>query len=269
MDRLMKNAASAAGMVVSLFAGSVRADTPFASQVVSYTPGSGVNPVYTDPWVALGEPARMSGQAIGFPSVVSPFAGAWEPTDVVSVGRAGSLVLRFGRAIADDPANPFGIDLLVFGNSFYQDASPDFSGVAGALFSGGGTVEVSDDGIDWRVAAGAEADGAFPTLGYSDITDPYSSVPGNVLSDFTLPLDPSFDATGKTFAQIRAGYNGSGGGAGIDIGTLGFSEVSYVRITNAADAARIVEIDAMADVTPIPAPWTLGLLCAPLLRRKR
>lgn len=270
MDRrAVQFAAHAAGILACMLGREALADTPFGAAVISYVPGSGTDPAYTDPGAALGEPARMSGWTVGYPSVVSPFAPAWEPTDVVSVGRGGALVVRFDHAVTDDPNNPYGIDLLIFGNSFYQDVSPDFSGVAGQLFAGGGTIEISADGTDWRLISGVQADGRFPTLGFSDLTDPYSGLAGNVPSDFTRPVDPGFDPSGRTFAQIVAGYAGSGGGAGADIGATGLFSVSFVRIANPSDALWIAQIDALADVTAVPAPWTLAALLLPLGRRRR
>lgn len=266
MDRrVVAYAARAAGIVASTIGGNAIAENSFASGMVSYLPGSGIDPAYTDPLTALGEPARMSGFSVGFPGVVSPFAAPWEPTDLVSIGRGGSLVVRFDHPVVDDPGNPYGIDLLVFGNSFYENQG----GIAGSLYSGGGTIEVSADGLDWRAISGVQADGRFPTLGFSDLTDPYSEVPGSVLSNFTIPVDPSFDPLGRTFAQIMAGYGRSGGGAGVDLGTVGLSSVTYVRISNPADATLITQIDALSDVTAVPAPWTLALLIPALGRRRR
>jgi hypothetical protein len=75
-----------------------------------------------------------------------------------------------------------------------------------------------------------------------------------VLSDFTSPVDPAFNPIGKTYADIMAGYHGSGGGLGVDIAAAGLSSISYVRITNPANAAGVPEIDAFADVAAVPEP---------------
>ena len=58
------------------------------------------------------------------------------------------------------------------------------------------------------------------------------------------------DFSGLTYAQVLEIYNGSGGGAGVDIGSLGLSEISFVRITNPVGSGVTPEIDGFADVAP-------------------
>lgn len=69
--------------------------------------------------------------------------------------------------------------------------------------------------------AGQRADAGFPTLGFTDITDPFSSPAGSVPTDFTRPVDPNFNPFGKSLAEVVAGYDGAGGGLGIDMARLG------------------------------------------------
>lgn len=242
----------------------------FATSVVSYTPGANANPSYLDPAAALGEPSRFTGVALGFPGAVTPFNPAFDPGQLVSIGGGGSLTLGFAQPITDDPANPFGLDLLIFSNAFFVDTAFP-GGVAGALFGSSpqATIEVSADGVTFVPITSAAPVGRFPTLGYLDLAGPYETSPGTALTNFNLPVDPSLNPTGLTFTQLVAAYNGSGGGRGIDLSGSGLSSVSYVRITNATGAAAI-SIDAVADV--IPSPATLALL-APLAflhaRRRR
>jgi hypothetical protein len=192
-------------------------------------------------------------------------------SEIVSLGAGGSLVLRFDQPITNDPAHPYGLDLIAFGNAGYIDLNYPQGQTSGALFSAGhGRVEVSADGLDWRLLP-AEADAAFPTLGYADLTDPYATNPGNLPSDFTRPVNPAFNPAGLTFAQLVSAYAGSGGGTGIDIAASGLSAVSYIRITNPSPTDT-VEIDALSRVTPIPTPPIAPALLAPLLvivRRRR
>ena len=86
---------------------------PFADTVVSYDAGSGGADGYTDPTAALGEPTRFTGEGV-WPSVVSQFNPPFMPSELVSIGIGGELVLSFDEPVVDDPANPFGIDLIVF-----------------------------------------------------------------------------------------------------------------------------------------------------------
>ena len=226
--------------------------SPFASQVISYAAGSGAAG-NDNPLAAIGSPTRFTGVQYGFAGPVNPFNPSFDPDETVTIGRGGSIVLAFDHQVRNDAANPYGIDLLVFGNSFFYDPV-NFDTRADALASEGGTIDVSQDGQHWFAIHGVEADGLFPTLGYSDLTDPYGSDPGQALTDFTKPVDPNFDWRGKNFSQILAGYNGSGGGAGVDIGSVGLDWIQYIRISNASNASGTPEIDAVSDVAPVPSP---------------
>jgi hypothetical protein len=235
----------------------VLASTAFASdyatQLIGYSQGS--NPVagYTIPAAALGEPTRYTGVGT-FPQVVSPFNPPWLTSEIVSIGQGGSLTLAFDRPVTNNASNPFGLDLLIFHNAFYLDSS----GIATSLVSaGGGIVEVSADLDTWVPVTGALAETHFPSLGYSDLTDPYALDPGAVPSDFRTPVNPAFNPIGMSFAQIVAGYAGSGGGTGIDLAGTGLGSISYIRISNPAGSGVSVEIDG---VSIVPAPGAAILL---------
>jgi hypothetical protein len=260
-------------VVIVACAGVARAGDPsnFATNVVNYVPGSGTAG-NTNANAALGSPTRYTGVQFGFPGNVNPFNPSFDPDETVTVGRGGSLVLAFDHHVENDAANPYGIDLLVFGNSFFWDPV-NFTTRADAIQSEGGLIEVSQDGVTWHAVNGVEADGLFPTLGYSDLTDPFDPAPGHVLTDFTRPIDPNFDWHGKDFSQIMAGYGSSGGGAGVDIGALGLQWIQYVRISNAAGANGTPEIDAISDVSVVPAPGAIILTllasgCGAVRRRR-
>jgi hypothetical protein len=232
---------------------------PWADQVVSYTPGvlPPEHATYVNPATALGEPERFTGEGV-FPGAVTPFNPAFLDNEIVSIGVGGSLTLRFNEPVRNDPANPYGIDLLVFGNAGYI-ADEGYDVTSGALFGNStqGRIEVSRDGVQWFTVPGVQPDGPFPTLGYQDVTDPYTSPPGNVLTDFTKPVNPAFDPAHKSLSEIIAGYDGSGGGAGVDIGALGLSDISYVRISFLGTSGDL-QVDALADVSPVPSPGMLG-----------
>ncbi len=242
----------------------------WAGQVVSYVEGVGVQPGYNVPASTLGQPTRFTGVG-SFPGAVTPFNPAFLGSEVASIGSGGHLVVRFDTPVLDDPLNLFGVDLLVFGNAGYIDTAFP-AGVMGGVFgAGSGSIEVSADGVNWLLVPGVAADSPFPTLGYLDLTDPYATSAGAAPSDFTRPVNPSFDPQGLNFQQIVAAYAGSGGGTGIDLASVGLAAISYVRISNAA-AGVTVDIDALADVTPIPAPgiWlAVAVSGLVLTRRKR
>ena len=225
------------------------AESPFATEVVSYDPGSGGVPGFDDPESALGPPSRTSGGVL-FPSAVTPFQPAFMTDELVSLGTGGALVLGFDHPVRNDPGNPFGIDLIIFGNPFLGDTAPPF-GVAGNLFGEGGEIAVSMDGVIWHPIPEVPADGAIPTMGWMD-SGPYDTEPGGKPTDFTRPVDPIHSGAnlmGMTHLEIVEAYNGSGGGTGIDLDWVGLSEIRYVRISNQTSIGS-PEVDAVADVSP-------------------
>jgi hypothetical protein len=241
---------AAIGVGLGGFGTSASAD-PWADEVVGYTQGTGAASGFTDPVSALGSPTRITSPASPFGGPTTPFQGAFGADELVSIGEGGQLTVRFDNVVRNDPGNPFGIDLLVFGNAFYFDAAfPD--GVAGAFAGEGGVIEVSNDGVTWTLVPGAGADSGFPTLGFNDITEPFPTVAGIDPTDFTRPVDPGFNPSGLGLADIIAGYDGSGGGLGIDIGALGLDQIRFVRVTNPIGSGFTPEIDAFADVVPGP-----------------
>lgn len=239
-----------AACLVAACQSAANADSPFASAVVSYAAGTGAVAGFTNPSVALGSPERFTGEGL-FPQAVTPFQPAYRPNEVVSIGVGGHLTLAFDHDVLDDPRNPFGVDLIVFGNAFFTDSSFGLGVVAGVAAEGG-TISLSEDGIQWVTVKGRAADGLFPTLGYLDAA-PFSTVPGTIESNFLRPVDPSItidDCVGLPYELLLDLYDGSGGGTGIDIGAHGLSRVRFVRITGPSVLGTSPEIDAIADVAP-------------------
>ncbi len=233
---------------------------PFASEVVSYTAGSNVTAGYTDPSAALGSPLRDTGSG-PFDGDLTPFNAPYTPDQVVAIGAGGSLVVRFDHQVTDDAANPYGIDLLVFGNAFlgldFNTALAD-----GLVFGEPAAIAVSQDGVTWFDVSAVYADDLFPTFAYQDPTGPFS-FGGTIETSYTRPVNPALglaDFAGKDVLQIAALYGGSGGGAGIDLAALGLPWIEYVRVTQAGGDAFASEIDAFADVEAVPEPGALALL---------
>jgi hypothetical protein len=227
-------------------------DDPFADAVESYVAGVNPTPGYTNASVALGSPERFSGEGFD-PGAVTMLAPAWRPNEIVSIGAGGELTLRFNTPITDAPLNPFGIDLIVFGNALFTEGPGDTIANPAGVFDEGGCIEVSADGVAWTAVEGVSADGLFPTEGWTDLVEPHSAQPGDVPANFTRPVDPALtpaDFAGLPYAQAVRLYRGAGGGAGVDLGPLGLSSVTYVRIVVGAGAITAPEIDAVADVAP-------------------
>jgi hypothetical protein len=246
-------------------AGAANAN-PWADDVVNYTPGTGItndwptSVPFNNPLTALGSPTRVtSPHPVGSGGAVTPLNAPFRADEIVSIGRGGMLEVRFDEPVTNHAANPFGIDLLIFGNAFFvgsffnQDFSFNPAGTAAAVAAEGGLIEVSSDGLNYVAVSGA-ADGLFPTNGFADLTDPFAPAGGGVPSNFTLPVNPAFDPVGKTYAEILTGYNGSGGGFGVDLAPTGLASISFVRITTPLGAQFVPEIDGFADVATVPEP---------------
>ena len=222
---------------------------PWADAVVLHVPGMGGSPGYDDPTVCLGPPERFTGEASAVPSVVSPFSPAWGVDEVLSLGVGGTLVLRFDTPVRDDTDNPFGIDLLLFGNSGLTDGAYPAGICSGIFGADGGIVEVSQDGVEWHVVD-VEADAPWPTIGWLD-AGPYDNTPGTQPADVVRPIDPAEQLTGiigQPYDAIVQVYGGSGGGTGIDLADVSLASISFVRITVPDDAFVAPEIDAIVDV---------------------
>ena len=266
-------------IAIVCLASTARAADPWADTVVNYVPGTGIpndfvtGDPFSDAQTALGEPTRFTSDPNNFGGAVTPFQSPFRSTEVVSIGEGGSLEIAFDEPVTDDPGNPFGIDLLIFGNAFYLDA--DFpNGVAGAPSTETGIVEVSSDGVNYVAVPGVVPDGLLPTLGYADVSAPFQTTPGSILTDFTRPVDPNFDPSGLSFPDILTGYDGSGGGVGVDLALVGLGQISFVRISNPVGSGVTPEIDALADVqVPEPTGATFVLINTLVgliyLRRKR
>jgi hypothetical protein len=272
----------------------------FAVEVVGYHAGNSghVNDYldpshdYKDPSNALGRPTvdtTGDDDAIPMddPAPVNPVYGPSRYHELCTVGYdarreglqyvhdgTGYLELRFGRKVFDNPLNPYGSDLIVFGNAFLETAGgpwangdPAETDVLAILSSEPGGVLVSQDGQAWfRLPdPGGSARGAddfAPTLGRvydpthpeGDIDTPYwTNHWWGHATNPTLPLDPSIqpgDWQGRPVADVAASYRGSAGGTAVDLADLapadyaqldvdpatGMVWIEYVRIEDPKDA---------------------------------
>jgi len=240
----------------------------FASSVVSYTEGGGVDTGYNDSNAALGELTLYNGY-----QNTDPFNPPYRATDIVGIGTGGSLTLHFNTPIQNNPSNPFGVDFIILGHAGFDITNGDYNGggiTDGTLFTGGTAdvrVSVSGDGSTFYTlnpALTPQVDGLFP-----------SDAGGNPF----LPVNPALTASdfaGQDLAGIRALYNGSAGGAGFDLAwaidsngqSVSLASVSYVRLDVMNDGTPAY-IDAIS-VVPEPTTWILALASAGLiLLRKR
>jgi hypothetical protein len=263
----------------------------FATEVVEYVKGAGVG----SDWLS-GDPFDNAECALGRPTVdttgdgwyipvsdpvpVVPVYPSFRAYELVTIGNGGYLTVKFGHRVENDPNNPYGLDLIVFGNAFqvvgggqgWENGDPDCVTVGGTVLSEPGIVSVSQDGDVWySFDNGPWADDFAPTLGrVYDAEDPDNSIGDWNLwwgepTDPTVPLDPSLTSAsfnGWTVGEIARLYDNSAGGMGFDIGVFGLDWIQYVRVSDDPNSTATTEIDAFADVAPVPEPGTLALAFA-------
>ena len=260
------------------------AESPYGYRVVDSKVASSTKALYKNPENVLHRPTCYMEGTWGGP--VSPYNPAWMDGELLSLDAENCFVtIEFDHPVVDDPNNPWGIDLLVFGNAFgtgktktyYEEASHpgnwEFTGEPNAE---AGCVEVSADGTTWYpFTNGPFCDDWAPTYGY--IFDPANAntnlYAGNkwwsVTTDATWPVKPGIgwtDIEGLTIETLSYRYDKSAGGAGFDIGGIaglptdakGRKYIKFVRISptqyyNEEDDEwgwTAPDVDAVADVRP-------------------
>ena len=255
--------------LAGLFAIPTLTRAQFASGVVSYAEGSGVQSGYNDPTSALGAPSTETMDPIYGNSPVDPFDAPYLSGQIVGVGTGGSLTLQFNTPIENNPNNPFGLDFIVFGHAGFVEDFSNGTAADGSLYTGGTSdvrVSVSADGNTFYTLnplLTPQVDGLYPTDGS-----------GNPF----LPVNPALtaaDFAGQDLTGIRALYNGSAGGAGFSLGwaidsngqSVFLSSVDYVRLDVLNDGTPAY-IDAIS-VVPEPANWMLILTGAGFFSLRR
>ena len=237
----------------------------FAVQVISSSNLAAFSP-YNDPTAVLNAPTRQffdpyDGDVtdrvsiIDPPYNVTPEGGAV----VMEVTNGGQITVQLGRKVYDDPGNPYGVDLIVYGSSFFYGVT----GTAGtisdgtdlnaatltssAIFGHATVVSVSQDGTNWY--AFPVAPDLFPDNAYrwDDANDAWTDEAMNP----TKPLNPYLYTNayaGQTVAGALDQFAGAAGGTGYALKASGLPWIQYVQIQPGAGASTVV--DAIAAVNP-------------------
>jgi hypothetical protein len=272
------------------------AASPFATEIVRVTGPFGPTP-YNDPNSILGAPATWFYDPLGAFSggstnrrvklveaaynIAPTNNGLIRPKLLLSLGAGSEVIARFGQPIHDDPAHPYGVDLLVFGNSFYTpnqfvNDSTDLNNclLTGGIFgeplkvsvSPGFTAQPGEDANNpatwpwYRYDSGPYADTAFPTHAYkwNRATTNWS----DEAMDFTKPVNPAMRTligAGVSAADAVDLYDSSGGGTGFDLRESGFAWIQYVKVEGIDPDFSDGEVDAFAAVRPMIVGDTLSV----------
>ncbi len=245
----------------------------FASDLVSYGGSFGPSP-YNDPCAVLGKPSTVC-KNLGRPEpnfrvklVESAYYVDLNNKKVVTtLNPDANIVVKFDHKVVDYPGNLYGIDLIVFGNSWFGGPGNvnDSTNMNTYMLTNGGQFErievsVSQDGNNWHYFSnGPYADDLFPTQAYK--WDRQNARWTDREMDFTKPVNPNLDYS--NFVNISAAdaidlYDGSGGGTGYDLQNLtdyndlaidpntGYRWIQYVKVIGAAESQG--EVDAISDV---------------------
>lgn len=263
---------------------------PFADSVIEYKPGAGwyvSNPEFNDPNRALGRPY---GDTVYNPDLTSLVTLG----DRSATGDRGYIVLGFDRPVWDDPRNPHGLDFIVFGNSVWSGGVPSRRWQEPAFVEI--SMDANDNGIaddEWYLLlpnklpsqlVGSPATncdtGTSTTIlrNYAEYTPTLALPEGKLPEEFyTVPDRQSMEGDPDSLLIDE----GSGGGDAFDIATavkqvspgvpvqpLVYAHLPYfnfIRITDALSGDWApglgeisAEIDAVADVAPLPGGESIG-----------
>ena len=245
----------------------VAASNDWASEIIEYTPGENVPFGYTNASAALWHASEITDYE-GSNTAVSVINPPWQNNQIVSVGTGGKLILKMGKRVNnyDEPEHPFGIDLLVYGNTFfvydYNEGLPE-TNTWYTSSEEPAEIWVSADLTNWFIVTNCYADALLPTQSIDINGEP---------SDYLYPPSPDllsndwFDGT-WSYSNTVAVYDGSAGGAPVDLSQLkaadgeatNLSYINYVKIENPI-SGNAAEIDAIAAVAEMPEPFYLSFI---------
>lgn len=193
------------------------------------------------------------------------------------------IIVRFDHKVLDYPGNPYGQDLIVFGNSVFSHGGGNYVGDASdmntlQLFDADAVekgyfeqvkISVSQDGLIWYAYDPNRmdpndirfADALYPTQAYH--WNRTGACWTDEEMDFTLPVDPNLRL--EDFAELSVAdaidlYKGSGGGTPYDLRDLpdydslqidpetGCRWIQYVRLEGGGLGRLGGEVDAVSDV---------------------
>ncbi len=238
--------ASAAVTILVVASPAAAAIDCFADRVVVFESG------FADPNTGFrfGE---LPGIVLGPPGDSLPVQGS---VSTLSLGKGCSITLFMDDSVIVDGPGP---DFIVFEKAFFKSSVPSDPNSSCFVFAEPGSVEVSDDGVTWRlfpydsgalslVGQDQTACSDLPALlGLAGLTPTFT---GNwTVSDDPLSWDPS--GTG--------GVSGAGGDA-FDLAGVGLASARYVRITDLdlgtgfAGSAEGFDLDAIVALHAEPLP---------------
>lgn len=245
----------------------------FAVQIVSTNNVYTVSP-YNVPAAVLGRPTLKFTDHFGLGAqkgkidrskvIEPPYWTDPQSNNVITeINPGGQITVNMGRKVYDDPNNPYGIDLIVYGNSFYTASGytggavtdgSDMgtvkipSGSASGIYGHTTVVSVSQDGINWYSYPQVPVLYPDDTYRWDNTNHCWTEEEMNA----TKPLNPtmSFSAN-STVANVLDQFIGACGGTGYDLKAVGLPWIQYVRVSAITNAGAYTVIDAIGAVNPV------------------
>jgi len=258
----------------------------FAVQMVSTNNLNSTAP-YNDPLAVLGHPTLKFRN--GTPTAAIHRSKTVEPpyykdpngsNVITKINVGGYVTVNMGRKIYHDPNNPYGVDFVVFGNSFYTASG----------YTGGAISDTTDENAA-NIPNGTAGTYGHPTIvsvsqdGTSWFTYPYVAtiIPDNAYRwdaanhawtdeqmNETKPLNPAFTLPkGITVASALDQQVNACGGTGYNLQSSGLPWIQYVRVwagtsTNDTNSGNYTVIDSIGAVNPVAVGDALSILPANL-----
>lgn len=238
----------------------------FAVQIIS-TNGIDSLPPYNDPIAILGPPAleffdSFDGGVTNRVSIIDPpYNQTPAGSNILAViENGGQITIRMGRKIYADPHHPYGVDLIIYGNSCF-DALSTGTGIVGdktdlstvtltssAILGHPAVISVSQDNTNWFTFTNVQT--LFPEEAYR--WDDTNASWTDEEMDPAKPLNPYLrtnNFAGQTVAAVLDQFAGASGGSGYSLSQLGLPWIQYVRIQPAPNSEAV--IDAISAAVPV------------------
>jgi hypothetical protein len=219
----------------------------FAVEVVSYSGPFGSYP-YNDRYSVLGKPTTWVDDFLNGKTACSVVYAAWntDPNEnrlVTTLKNGAYITVSFDHKVSDDIGNLYGIDFIVFGNSFFKYNSEDYITpdtdmdqyfLTNPTRINAEPVKVSvaqSSGGPWySFANGPYGDTAFPTNAFEWDRDANSWA---AELNWLKPVNPSLSVSsfnGLSVADAIELYDGSAGGTGFDLKDLNPSDYAALTV---------------------------------------
>jgi hypothetical protein len=236
----------------------------FATDILSTTNIDTASP-YNNPLAVLGPPTLsfLDGSPTDLVSIVNdPYNVTPNHSDVITeIKTGGEITVQLGRKVYHDPNNPYGADLIVYGNSFFDSPSgavnnkTDMSTLllrSSGIFGHPTVVSVSQDTINWYTLPTPTASYLFPDEAYrwDDTNNWWTAEQLNP----NKPLNPFIytnNFAGDSVAEAVDQFAGASGGTEYSLASTGLPWIQYVRIQPGAGTYTVIDAIAAVDPTPV------------------